>query len=145
MLEPLGGYLTLAARLFSPQAADFAEAWNFGPDPARSIDVETLARGILVATSDLAAPLVIAPPADAPPEARMLRLDSGKAAARLGWQARLSAEETVRMTTDWYAAFARGEADMRAVSEAQIAAYATADTDTGNGTGSGQQDIKRCA
>ncbi|ARS27244.1 CDP-glucose 4,6-dehydratase [Sphingomonas sp. KC8] len=139
VLEPLAGYLTLAAHLLSSRAPDFAEAWNFGPDPAQSIDVETLARGIVGATRELAAPLDIAPPTAAPPEARLLRLDSSKAAARLGWKARLPAEDMIRMTTDWYAAFARGDVDMRSTSEAQIAAYAQPVVTPA------QQDFKRCA
>ena len=35
VLEPLGGYLTLAAHLRGPDRASFCRAWNFGPDATR--------------------------------------------------------------------------------------------------------------
>jgi CDP-glucose 4,6-dehydratase len=39
VLEPLNGYLTLAAKLFTDGAA-YAQAWNFGPDDAYARNVE---------------------------------------------------------------------------------------------------------
>ena len=59
---------------------------------------------------------------DAPHEAGLLRLDSTKARLRLGWRPRLSIDDALRLSADWYRANAAG-ADMRALTLAQISEY----------------------
>ena len=124
VLEPLSGYLALAARLLAPDGADFADAWNFGPDQSAFIDVETLARGLVECWGTDAPELAMADPGSGPHEAAMLTLDSSRAQARLGWRPRLSNAEAVAMTAAWYRAHASGDADLRALSLAQIAQFA---------------------
>jgi len=124
VLEPLSGYLMLGARLLSDDAVSFAEGWNFGPDAAAFVEVASLARGMQNAWGEEAAPIVIEPRAGEPHEASMLTLDSSKAHARLGWRPRLSAQEAIEMTADWYRAYANGRQDMREFTARQIAAYA---------------------
>ena len=43
-----------------------------------------------------------APPADAPHETKLLRLDCTKAARDLGWRGVWNAEECIRRTAGWY-------------------------------------------
>src|SRR3546814_18036033 len=57
VLEPLSGYLTLAARLLGDNGASFADAWNFGPEPQAFLNVETLARTLCDAWGAGAPPL----------------------------------------------------------------------------------------
>ena len=55
-------------------------------------------------------------------EAHLLRLDSAKACARLGWAPRWSLDETLAYTVEWYKGYYRGE-DVRARSLIQILEY----------------------
>ncbi len=123
VLEPLSGYLLLAAKLVSEGGASFAGAWNFGPAASQAVDVETLARAIMSCSTALDLPIRFGAEVDAPHEAGMLRLDSSKAEAELGWSPRLSVDQTLAMTADWYAAFLRGGTDMRDLSRSQLDAY----------------------
>ena len=123
VLEPLAGYLMLGARLLGEDAPRFAEAWNFGPSADGFIDVEEIARHFQRAWGPGVAQIAFGRRPDDPHEAGLLTLDSSKAHARLGWRPRLSTEEAVTMSAEWYRAYARGNADMRAFSEAQIARY----------------------
>lgn len=121
VLEPLSGYLRLAEAL-RERPADFAEAWNFGPadDDARSV------RWIvdrLVAAVDGASFRVDEQPQ--PHEAGLLRVDSSKARARLGWAPRWTLASALDRTLEWHRAWRKG-ADMREFSLAQIAAFAAA-------------------
>jgi CDP-glucose 4,6-dehydratase len=62
---------------------------------------------------------------NAPHEAGLLRLDIGKAAARLGWAPRWHFDETFRRTIEWYRAFHAGAdtAALAALCRAQINHY----------------------
>lgn len=128
VLEPLGGYLQLGGRLLSDGAADFAEAWNFGPSADAFVRVEDLARGMQAAWGKEAAPVEFGRRAGDPHEAAMLTLDSSKALKRLGWRPQLSTSEAISMTAAWYLAHAGGREDMRAFTERQIANYSDAPT-----------------
>jgi CDP-glucose 4,6-dehydratase len=123
VLEPLSGYLLLAARLVDADPAvrrRAAEAWNFGPalDTTRTVGELVSA---LVARWGSGSWVACARP-DQPHEARLLRLDITKAEQRLGWKPRWSFERAVTATVEWYRAHAAGR-EMRAVSEAQISEY----------------------
>jgi CDP-glucose 4,6-dehydratase len=57
-----------------------------------------------------------------PPEAGILRLDSTRARAELGWQPAWSLGQALERTVAWQRAWLGGE-DMRSFSEAQIGAH----------------------
>jgi CDP-glucose 4,6-dehydratase len=119
VLEPLHGYLQIGARLLGGDAS-FAEGWNFSPDASGMVDVETLAGYVTEAWGE-GAPQFVFDKTDADPhEATVLRLDSTKAHTRLDWQPRLTMEESVGMTVDWYKAYLGGATDMRALTIEQI-------------------------
>lgn len=106
VLDPLRGYLVLAERLCGTGGAHFARPWNFGPLADHEWTVGAIA--------DEAARLY-GPPAswkiDAsqhPHEAAALRLDSAKAGAELGWQARVPLPESLARTIAWHKGFAAG-------------------------------------
>ena len=108
VLEPLGGYLLLGARLSAPaaEAAPFCEAWNFGPRfedarPVREVVEALIATWGSGRWEDRHDP-------QAPHEAGVLRLAIDKAQARLGWGPRWRFAETFRRTAEWYRAFHQG-------------------------------------
>jgi CDP-glucose 4,6-dehydratase len=105
VLEPLGGYLVLGARLLAGDAGA-CEAWNFGPRPEATVPVAELVGEMVEAWGSGA--WHTAPQQGAPHEAGVLRLAIEKAYARLGWAPRWSVREAIRHTVSWYALRARG-------------------------------------
>ena len=100
VLEPLDGYLALAASLLGPDAASFCEGWNFGPvledDATVAVVVDRFVSrwgaGAWLDTSR----------ADDPPEAKVLRLSIDKARRELGWLPTWRLPEAIDRTVDWY-------------------------------------------
>jgi CDP-glucose 4,6-dehydratase len=125
VLEPLAGYLTLAARLRGPRRADYCDAWNFGPVAADDSTVSALTDRILREWGsgswiDDSRP-------DDLPEAATLRLSTERTASKLDWHPRWRLDEAVRRTVAWYRTF---DADPKAAREACLAdieAYMSSD------------------
>lgn len=115
VLDPLHGYLLLAERL-SESAAEYAEAWNFGPSEERTLTVGEVAQRVIEAWGSGAIERDGGPHAH---EAQLLRVDASKARARLGWRPLLDVEEAIRWTAEWYRA-AAGGADAQRLIEADI-------------------------
>lgn len=99
VLEPLSGYLLLAAKLYNDPKG-YSGPWNFGPrgDSMRSV-------------RDLVAKLIdhwgegeiqVKPEEDAPYEALRLHLNWDKAYQVLGWQPRWDFNRAVVETVRWY-------------------------------------------
>jgi CDP-glucose 4,6-dehydratase len=120
VLEPLSGYMMLAQQLVeSPEGIDVP--WNFGPDDEATRPVLQVAQAII---AKLALGRISTPPQpNALHEAQLLRLDSSRARGLLGWSPRLSFEEAITFTAEWYLEWVRGN-DVREVTFAQIAQYA---------------------
>ncbi len=123
VLEPLSGYLTLAAALVGGDGKErFAEPWNFGPFTTEEASVAELASALVSAWGS--GRWVRAGEAPKDVEARSLRLCIDKAVTRLGWAPRWSFEETVHRTVGWYQAFYRApDESMRERSLVDIDAY----------------------
>ena len=102
VLEPLAGYLRLAERSFQ-DGSKVAEAWNFGPDDSDTRTVGWIVEKMIDRwpgaqwTRDAGSH---------PHEAGLLKLDSSKARARLGWQPRLPLEQSLDWLIEWYRAYA---------------------------------------
>ena len=99
VLEPLGGYLLLAQKMWE-EPTRYCEGWNFGPETAGVTTVWEVAEAIVKAygkgaLQDLSDPAAVH-------EARLLMLDISKARYRLGWKPRLNLAQTVELTVDWY-------------------------------------------
>lgn len=118
VLEPLSGYLTLAEKMHQEGGA-FAEGWNFGPDEGDARPVKWIVEHLCSQTPGSSWQCDVSPQ---PHEANMLRLDSSKAKAQLGWHPRWRLPEALQNTLEWHHAWRRGE-DMATVSLAQIHAY----------------------
>ena len=99
VLEPLTGYLLLGAKLLAGDAAA-ADAWNFGPDDDGNVEVNEV-----VTCAGEAWPAVryevIGNPTG-PHETKVLKLDSAKARAGLGWLPVWPWRDAVRHTVAWY-------------------------------------------
>lgn len=119
VLDMLNGYLILAERL-SASGAEYGEAWNFGPYDEDVRPVGWMADRLAALWGNGAGWEVDR--ASQPPEAGLLRLDSAKARARLGWFPRLRLERALEWTAEWYREHGRG-ADARSVTERQIARF----------------------
>ncbi len=122
VLEPLGGYLLLGARM-AAAPANFSGAWNFGPEKSTMVSVRRLVE--LVIANWGRGEWVQADEKKNPHEARLLSLDISKAKSELGWQPSLDVAEAVKNTVDWYkqiepAIIGAGIPDF---CRAQIAAY----------------------
>ena len=99
VLEPLGGYLLLATKMWE-NPTKYCEGWNFGPriesittvwDVATKL-VGNYGKGELKDVSD----------PNALHEANLLMLDISKAKFQLGWEPRLNIEQCMRLVVDWY-------------------------------------------
>ncbi|MBI3553489.1 MAG: CDP-glucose 4,6-dehydratase [Elusimicrobia bacterium] len=117
VLDPLYGYLMLAARLYDAPKAH-AGAWNFGPELGQSRSVRELAKRLAASWGK---PLKLEIERSVVPEARSLKLDSGRA-RRLGWRPRWDFSRAVSETASWYQAVAGGQ-DALAVTRRQIGQY----------------------
>lgn len=118
VLEPLSGYLKLAESLYR-DAKGYASAWNFGPSDqdARTVGwvIDHMVRRMPGASWQQ----------DSTPsvhEANILKLDSSKAKAELGWQPKWHLEQALDKVVEWHQAWQRG-GDVRALCIAQIEEY----------------------
>lgn len=99
VLEALVGYVAIAEKLLAGEM-QFADAWNFGPGEddtqtvAWIVDRMAQAWGTQRTYRDWHGPV--------PHEAHLLRLDSSKARAALGWKPTLSIEETIDLIVAWH-------------------------------------------
>ncbi len=118
VLEPLGGYLLLAKKMWE-KPTEYCEAWNFGPLHESVANVWDVAS--LVVSNYGKGKLKDVSAEDAPHEAKILMLDISKAIFRLGWKPRLSLQEAVQFTVNWYKRYK--EEDVYNICAEQIRAY----------------------
>jgi CDP-glucose 4,6-dehydratase len=128
VLNPLSGYLRLAQALHADPAHQ--GGWNFGPAVEDARPVRWIADRLTdLWPRDLRWELDADPPAAHPHEAHYLALDSSKARSKLGWSPAWTLDDALAGIVDWYGALREGE-DMRAVTLAQIEAFAPAAAQT---------------
>ncbi|MDB5288282.1 MAG: CDP-glucose 4,6-dehydratase [Mucilaginibacter sp.] len=99
VLEPLVGYLLLGAKLFN-NPGRFSQAYNFGPDVNDALPVSKMV-GMAIdcwGSGDF----FINKDVNQLHEAGLLKLDISKAKADLNWMPKLSAQEAVKNTINWY-------------------------------------------
>ena len=130
VLEPLAGYLVLAAEIGSALGEDdnsrldqLCSAFNFGPRTNSSRTVRELVEKILTiwpGTWEEGRNL------NAPYEAHRLTLASEKAERILGWQPVWSFEESVHNTIEWYRTAEQPANQMQKFTQEQIEAFVQA-------------------
>lgn len=121
VLEPLTGYLLLAANLRAAPEA-YRGSWNFGPPSSEVRTVEEVAERII---SGFGRGSIAVEPGDTRHhEAQLLQLNCDKAHQLLGWRPRWNVEQTLAATADWYKAVLEG-ADASMVTRQQLQDYFT--------------------
>lgn len=97
VLEPLGGYMLLAEKLFTHGHA-FAGGWNFGPEAG---DIKPVGEVITLLQKHLDFKIEF-DTTPQPVEAKLLALSIDKAKKELGWGPKLSTPEAIAWTGEWY-------------------------------------------
>jgi CDP-glucose 4,6-dehydratase len=122
VLEPLGAYLELGARLLQ-DSKNYSGAWNFGPGTGSYLTVAEMAEKLIEywgdgSWNDLS-------DLNAPYEANLLKLNCDKANAELNWHSIFTIDECLQMTADWYKEFYSGSQtkDMHQFCVRQIRKY----------------------
>ena len=122
VLEPLSGYLSLGQNLVLTGNVD-GEAFNFGPRGEQNRTVLDL----LTSMSEIWHAKIGREPfkitATIPFKAGLLKLNCDKALSCLNWDATLSYNETVKMTSNWYSEFFTSPSGMLATTNQQIDEY----------------------
>jgi CDP-glucose 4,6-dehydratase len=131
VLEPLAGYLWLAARLWSDDGA-YDGAWNFGPETGFATTVRSVVEAFVeewgggewqpaAADAANAAAGAVAPAH----EAHLLQLDITKAREQLGWRPVWDVRRAVATSARWYREFYGGAGRQALVrrSQADIGEY----------------------
>jgi CDP-glucose 4,6-dehydratase len=121
VLEPLSGYLTLAAAMLAQPSPRWSTGWNFGPAAGDDITVRELTEIFIDAWGsgsweDRHDPR-------APIETHVLRLAIDKARGALSWRPRLSGRDAIHRTAAWFRNFTTIPAAARALCDADIEAY----------------------
>lgn len=116
VLEPLSGYLLLAARLYE-EPKRWVGAWNFGPS---SHEVRTVKNVAEVMVGHIGKGRIeVAETQTQVHEARLLQLNCDKATQLLGWRPRWHVEKTLEATALWYKTVMNG-GDAEAITQAQL-------------------------
>jgi CDP-glucose 4,6-dehydratase len=121
VLEPLTGYLSLAAAMLAKPAPAWCTGWNFGPAADDDIKVQQLTEIFIDAWGagrweDRHDPR-------APIETHVLRLAIDQSLAALPWRPLFSSREAIERTAAWFRAFASDPAAARSLCLADIEAY----------------------
>lgn len=123
VLEPLSGYLTLAAKLQSCRSYH-GESFNFGPKSEQNKTVKELLLAIAThwGFANIEDSLRITQ--NSPfHEAGLLKLNCDKSLLLLGWTPNLSYDECVAMTGEWYRSVAKEHGDASSITLDQITYY----------------------
>jgi CDP-glucose 4,6-dehydratase len=120
VLEPLGGYLLLGARL-ADNPLGFSGAWNFGPYAEDNKLVEELVQDALEiwGSGTYDKPVLVGQPH----EAGLLKLDISKAVNELNWKPQYAASKAIAKTLQWYKAYSQDPATIQQFTLEQIQAF----------------------
>jgi len=119
VLEPLGGYLLLAQKLYQDHGK-YSGGWNFGPndDDVKTVKwiVDRLCHKWKVKV------FYELDRKKHPHEAQFLKLDCSKARSGLGWRPRWNIEQALDKVVEWFVAY-REKQDLLQLSLSQINTY----------------------
>ena len=99
VLEPLGGYMLLASKMWDAPTK-YCEGWNFGPRTESIANVWSVASKLIDSYGKGELKDVSDP--NALHEANLLMLDINKAPFKLGWEPRMNINQCINMVADWY-------------------------------------------
>lgn len=124
VLEPLSGYLCLAAALIERPEVH-GEAFNFGPPAQQNHSVLALVEQMALHW-DQVQWQKITQLVKGPYESGLLKLNCDKALHYLNWHAIMGFEDTVRFTSEWYKAYYEQAEKIEMITQSQIALYTSA-------------------
>ncbi|MGQ8338390.1 CDP-glucose 4,6-dehydratase [Sunxiuqinia sp. A32] len=121
VLEPIGGYLLLGAKLFEQEFENqlFCDSFNFGPNLSSNKPVKILVEEIL---KNWGAGSWTHDDVESVHEASLLNLTIDKAYHLLNWYPAWGYEETIKRTVEWYKRY-HEESDMFEFTMKQILDY----------------------
>lgn len=119
VLEPLAGYLLLAARLYE-EPKQWGGSWNFGPSTHEVRTVKNVAEVIVDHIGKGSVEVVESK--TQVHEARLLQLNCDKAHQLLGWYPRWHVEKTLEATALWYKTIMNG-GDAEAITRSQVTEF----------------------
>jgi CDP-glucose 4,6-dehydratase len=103
VLEPLSGYLILGKKLINKELqSNLKPSWNFGPNPKNCKNVHYIVKSIIEKWSPKNRMQIKVKKNKNFHESKLLSLDIQKAKKELSWKPKLSLNETIEMTVDWY-------------------------------------------
>jgi CDP-glucose 4,6-dehydratase len=122
VLEPLSGYMMLAAKMLASDEPHLCDGWNFGPEEESNATVQELVERFCAAWGS--GNWVDESDAAQPHEARLLRLSIEKATSHIGWRPTWSFKQAITRTARWYREFhSAAERSMRDACLRDIAQY----------------------
>jgi len=119
VLEPISGYLLLAAQLRN-QPKEYSGSWNFGPTTSETYNVLDVAN--LIVHHIGRGSVEIEAPQNQYHEAGLLQLNCDKAYQFLKWFPRWPVIKTIEATAQWYKAILDGD-DVKAITLKQLKNY----------------------
>lgn len=122
VLEPLSGYLNLAAELYNDQSELYNQAFNFGPDSKINKNVGELIDEMKLNWSSSPG-WINQSVNDQMKESNLLKLSCDKANILLKWFPVMGFEETITFTISWYVDFYHNKKNMHSVTNDQIDEY----------------------
>ena len=123
VLEPLGGYLWLAASLANSEIdmqTKLASAFNFGPGADSDRNVQTVVEEVL---KNWPGDWIDMHDSRAAHEAGLLQLNIDKARELLNWKPIWNFSEAIAQTVKWYRTAAERPEDIRAITRSQLEFY----------------------
>jgi len=120
VLEPLGGYMLLAANLRTRKELH-GEAFNFGPNAFDNYSVQSLVESLAMKWGSVKWSAISERSLEK--EAGLLKLNCDKALFHLSWRPRLTFEQTLDWTATWYLQFLASPEASREIMLGQIADY----------------------
>ena len=120
VLEPLSGYLTLAADLMQNNSLN-GQAFNFGPHADQNFSVSELLKQMQIHWRDSVWQEM--PQENAVYEAGLLKLCCDKALHLIGWRPLLTFAENIELTANWYDVYYKNNENFWDLTQTQIAQY----------------------
>ena len=120
VLEPLSGYLILGLKLLNKRLSNTLHpSWNFGPEKKNCKNVNIMVKKIL---NIWPIQKKVKHKESKMHESKFLSLNIEKAKKELSWKPKLSFDETIELTIDWYKAYLENN-DMEKITSNQIKSY----------------------
>lgn len=122
VLEPLSGYLMVAAKLACDHLGNEIGSFNFGPSESECLSVRELVDEMRACWPGAAYKIEEEQHGDKNLESKLLKLNCDKAWYHLRWKSVLCSDDMIKWTVNWYRSF-YSKIDMRNLSLEQISDY----------------------